>query len=89
VVRLNQGFSHPSLDPIYPILPCVRPSDVVQNVDGRSQMSLHMVNVRDLPHTYSCICFISKKVKVETSKISASFESLGSLNFIESRHKKC
>jgi hypothetical protein len=29
VVRLNQKFSHPSLDPMCPILPCVRPSDVV------------------------------------------------------------
>jgi hypothetical protein len=33
---------------------CVKPYDVVQYVDERSRMSLHLVSVRDLPHTYSC-----------------------------------
>jgi hypothetical protein len=84
---MNQRFSHPSLNPFYLVLLCVRSSDVVQHVGGRSRMSLHLVSVIDLPHNYSCTYFYSK-TKVETRKDSASFESPGSLNFVESRCKK-
>ena len=39
----------------------------------RSRMSLHLVILRDLPHTYSCACLYSKKTKVETRRDSTSF----------------
>jgi hypothetical protein len=78
VVQLNQRFSCPSLDSICPVLPCVRLSDVVQDVGGRSRMSLHMMSVRDLPHTYSCRTL--PVVKTMESKFSLN-RCLKCLNF--------
>ena len=43
----------------------------------RSQVSLLLVLLRDLPHTYSCTCFHSTKQKVKTSKDSASCKHRG------------
>ena len=38
----------------------------MQHVWGRDlELSLHLVILRDLPHTYSCTCLYSKKIKVE------------------------
>ena len=44
----------------------------------RTQVSLLLVLLRDLPHTYSCTCFYStKEKKVETSKDSAGCKHRG------------
>ena len=46
----------------------------------RSRTSLHLVILRDLPHTYSCTAFIQQK-EVKTSKDSAGCKRPGSLSF--------
>jgi hypothetical protein len=82
VVRLNQRFSRPSLDPICLVVTCARPSEAVQHVGGRSHKSLHIlspVGGRSLPHTYSYTYFYSKEeTKVETGKDSTGSKHRGS-----------
>ena len=42
----------------------------------RSWISLHLVILRDLPHTYSCTCLYSKeKTKVKTRRDSTGFNT--------------
>ena len=43
-----------------PILQRVGPSMLCNMLGERSQKSLHLLILRDLPHTYSCTCFYSK-----------------------------
>ena len=54
------------------------PSMLCNMLGERSRTSLHLVILRDLPHTYSCTCFYSKeKTMVETNKDSTSFGHRG------------
>ena len=49
----------------------------------RSRTGLQLVIWRDLPHTYSCTCFIQKKNKSGNKKGLCRGWTPGSLNFIE------
>ena len=82
VVWSNQRFDHHSLNSICPSLQCARPSMLCNMLGERSQKSLLLVILRDLPHTYSCTCFI-KKTKVETNKDSTGTPA--SLNLLNRR----
>ena len=44
-----------------PVLQRAGPSMLCNMLGERSQTSLHLLILRDLPHTYSCTCFYSKK----------------------------
>jgi hypothetical protein len=44
-----------------PGLQRARPSMLFNMLGERSRTSLHLVILRDLPHTYSCTCFYSKE----------------------------
>ena len=57
------------------------PSMLCNMLGERSRTSLHLVILRDLPHTYSCTCFYSKeKQKVET-RGTLPWLNTGELNF--------
>ena len=43
----------------------------------RSRKCLQLVILRGLPHTYSCTCLYSEKIKVETRRDSTGFEHQG------------
>ena len=60
LVWSNQRFGHPSLVPISPVLQLVGSSMLCNMLGERSCMSLQMVSLKDLLHTYSCTCFYSK-----------------------------
>ena len=60
LVWSNQRFGHHSLVPISPVLQLVGSSMLCNMLGERSWMSLQMVSLKDLPHTYSCTCFYSK-----------------------------
>ena len=60
LVWLNQRFVHPSLVPISPVLQLVGSSMLCNMLGERSCMSLQMVSLKDLPHTYPCTYFYSK-----------------------------
>ena len=60
LVWSNQRFGHPSLVPISPVLQLVGSSMLWNMLGERSCMSLQMVSLKDLPHTYSCTYFYSK-----------------------------
>jgi hypothetical protein len=69
VIWSNRRFDHPSLYPICPVLQCAGLSDVGQHVGGRSGMSLHLVSLRDLPHTCPCTYFyLTKKTERAETK---------------------
>ena len=55
----------------------------------RSRTSLHLVILRDLPHTYSCTCFYSKEKQRWKQKGLYRFWTPGSLNFIQIKSEKC
>ena len=52
----------------------------------RSQTSLQLVILRDLPHTYSCTCLYSKEKQKWKQEGTLPVLNTGSLNFIESNH---
>jgi hypothetical protein len=61
-------FCGPS-DPVLIMLLGAGMSVLCDMLGERSQVSLLLVLLKDLPHTYSCTCFFSiKEQKVETSK---------------------
>ena len=70
-------FCEPS-GPVFGVLLEAGPSMMCIMLGERSQVSLLLVLLRDLLHTYSCTCFYStKEQKVETSKDSAGCKHRG------------
>ena len=55
----------------------------------RSRTSLHLMILRNLPHTYSCTCFYSKEKQRWKQQGLYQFWTPGSLNFIQIKSEKC
>ena len=55
----------------------------------RPWISLHLVILRDLPHTYSCTCLYSKEKQKWKQEGTLPVLTPRSLKFIESKSKKC
>ena len=86
LVWSNQMFAHPSLHPICPVLQHARPSMLCNMLGERSQMSLELVSLKDLPHTYSCTCFYSKEKQKWKQEGLCRGRIPGSQNFIQSEN---
>ena len=68
---------------------CAGLSMLCNMLGERSRTSLHLMILRNLPHTYFCTCFYSKEKQKWKQKGLYRFWTPGSLNFIQIKSEKC